>query len=56
MAEETERLARRWDLRDAAFVVGAALVAVGLWLVYPPAAIIVLGLLVIAGAILSART
>ena len=41
--------------RDLAGLVGAGLVAYGAWLVYSPAGFIVGGLLLIAGAILTAR-
>jgi hypothetical protein len=42
-----------WDL---AAVVGVLLVAAGLWWIYPPAALICLGLGAIGAALLGART
>lgn len=54
MADD-EKKAPRFDLRDAAALVGIGLVAYGAWLVYQPAAFIVAGALLIAGALASAR-
>lgn len=49
------RLAAAVDRNDAAGVVGAALVTVGLWQVHPPTALIVLGVLCLALAVSGAR-
>lgn len=39
------------DKRDALFVVGLTMVGAGCWMIYPPAALIVLGLLMAGIAI-----
>lgn len=43
------------DLRDIAGLVGIGLIAGGLWLVFPPASLVVTGALLLGGAVLSAR-
>ena len=42
-------------VRDLSGLAGAALVAYGAWLIYPPAGFIVGGLMLLAGAVFSAR-
>lgn len=41
---------------DALALVGLALIGVGLWLIYPPVALIVVGALLLVGAVYGART
>lgn len=53
MADEEKR--SRVDLRDLIALVGVALISTGLWMIYPPAAFVVAGLLFVGGAWLSAR-
>jgi len=43
------------DLRDLVAVAGLAMMAVGLWLISPSLALIVVGVLLMAGALLSAE-
>ena len=43
------------QVRDIVGVVGIGLIAVGTWLVYPPAALVVTGVLLLAGALMSAK-
>jgi hypothetical protein len=42
------------DRNDGAVMVGGAMLGVGLWLIYPPAALIVVGLALITFGILGA--
>lgn len=48
-------LARTFDVRDAMLAIGLALLAVGLFLVWPPAALIVPGAIMSAVAIFAGR-
>lgn len=43
------------DLSDLLVVVGVGLIGVGLWLVYPPVALVVVGGLCLAGGLVGAR-
>lgn len=43
------------DARDVVGVAGVALITGGAWMVYPPAALIVCGVLLLGGAIMAAR-
>lgn len=42
-------------MRDCAGLAGAAAIAYGAWMIYPPAGYIAGGFLVLAGAVLTAR-
>lgn len=44
------------DARDIVAAIGAVIIVVGLWMIYPPAAVVVLGVLIVAGAIIGARS
>lgn len=48
-------LLRNIDPRDAAGIIGAIAIVAGLWMIYPPAAVIIAGVLLIVGAVLGAR-
>jgi hypothetical protein len=50
-----EKKPYRFDATDALAVIGIALVSYGAWLMYPPAAFIVAGALILCGAIVAAR-
>ena len=43
------------DARDIIAGIGALIVVVGLWMIYPPVAVVMLGVVLVAGAILGAR-
>jgi hypothetical protein len=43
------------DARDIVAAVGALITVVGLWMIYPPLAVVIFGLLVVAGALIGAR-
>jgi len=55
MSEKKERTLLRDIVTDAAAICGVALIGLGLWRIYEPAAFIGVGVIVLAGAIMSAR-
>lgn len=53
MGDKTQR--RGVDMRDIAAVLGVAMITCGVALIHVPSALIVCGVLILAGAILAAR-
>lgn len=43
------------DRYDAMALAGIVLIGVGCWMIYPPAAFIVVGVLLVTGAVLASR-